>query len=304
MTFSESLEQLRGLPVVDYDPEKGLREAGRKAYRVRTAYDNSLGFGEKLTRFLKEPELPQLTALSIGLWAPESESNASVAVDPLFAARDRLQGLRSLFFGDITFEEQEVSWIEQKDLGPLISALSNLSECFIRGGNSLRLQGLRHPTLSRLVIQTGGLSRTTIQDVLAADLPALEELELWLGSDSYGFDASVADFAPLLEGKLFPRLRALGLCNSIIADDLAAAVAKAPILSRIQVLDLSSGTLSDVGAQALLASAGILKLSKLDLHHHYLSEEVMARLSGLGIEVDVSGREEGDEEDRYCAVSE
>jgi hypothetical protein len=304
MTFAESVDELWGLPIVDYDPSRGLREAGRKAYRVRTDFDAEQGFKDILARFLEEPDLPKLTALSIGLWAPESESGADVAATPLLAAKDRLQGLRSLFFGDITYEEQEVSWIDQTDLGPLVTALGGLSECFIRGGQNLRLTGLRHPALSRLVIQSGGLGRVTIQDVLAAEMPALEELELWLGSDNYGFDATVDDFEPLLSGRLFPHLRSLGLCNSIITDELAAAVAKSRVLERIQVLDLSSGTLSDKGAEALVSSPAVRRLSKLDLHHHYMSEAMVARVSALGIEVDVSGREEGDEEDRYCAVSE
>lgn len=42
MTFSGSVEQRWGLPVVDYDPDKGLREAGREAYRVRTDHDADL----------------------------------------------------------------------------------------------------------------------------------------------------------------------------------------------------------------------------------------------------------------------
>jgi hypothetical protein len=305
MTFNQSLEELWGCPVVDYDPAQGLREAGRKAYRIRTEYDASLKFVDLLARFLEEPELPKLTALSIGLWAPESECGAAVAVDPLLAARDRLQGLRSLFFGDITFEEQEVSWIEQTDLGPLVSSLAGLSECFVRGGNNLRLTKLSHPALSRLVIQSGGLSRATIADVLAAQLPVLEELELWLGSDNYGFDAAVADFEALLAGRLFPRLRSLGLCNSIITDEIAAAVSQAPLLDRIQVLDLSGGTLSDAGAAHLLSSTAIKRLSKLDLHHHYLGEATTKRLTALPMEVDVSEGQDGDDpDDRYCAVSE
>jgi hypothetical protein len=74
-------------------------------------------------------------------------------------------------------------------------------------------------------------------------------------------------------------------------------------LERIHVLNLSSGTWA-TGAEALLASPAIRRLSRLDLHHHYLSADMMKRLSALGIEIDLSDRQEGDEEDRYCAVSE
>ena len=50
------------------------------------------------------------------------------------------------------------------------------------------------------------------------------------------------------------------------------------------------------------------KLKKLDLHHHFCSNDMMQRLQTLGIEVDVSEREEPDEwdgqEQRFVAVSE
>jgi hypothetical protein len=82
-------------------------------------------------------------------------------------------------------------------------------------------------------------------------------------------------------------------------------VATAPVLDHVRVLDLSLGTLGDVGAAALLASPAVARLQKLDIHHHYCSDEMVARLQGLGIEVDASEQErEEDEDDRYVAVGE
>jgi hypothetical protein len=89
---------------------------------------------------------------------------------------------------------------------------------------------------------------------------------------------------------------------------VAAVLAHAPVLEQIRVLDLSLGTLSDEGAAALLASPAVRQLEKLDLHHHYCSEETMAALQGLGIEVDVSERQEpqnwGNGDHRFVAVGE
>ena len=88
----------------------------------------------------------------------------------------------------------------------------------------------------------------------------------------------------------------------------ALRVAGAPVLERLRVLDLSLGTLGDDGAAALLASPLVAQLDKLDIHHHYCSDEMMARLQAIGIEVDVSEREQEEEWDgerhRYVAVSE
>ncbi len=81
-------------------------------------------------------------------------------------------------------------------------------------------------------------------------------------------------------------------------------MATAPVLAHVRVLDLSLGTLGDEGAAVLLASPAVARLQKLDIHHHYCSDEMVARLQALGIEVDVSEQEEGDEGDRYVAVGE
>ena len=170
------------------------------------------------------------------------------------------------------------------------------------------LRGDRFPRLRELVVQAGGLPRGVVHEVGSADLPALEHLELWLGTPEYEGDATVEDLAPLLGGERFPRLRYLGLRNSMITDDIAAVVALAPVTARLDVLDLSMGTLGDAGAQALLNAPGVRKLKKLDVEHHYCSPEVVERLKGLGIEVNADDPQEADEWDgqphRYVQVSE
>jgi len=74
------------------------------------------------------------------------------------------------------------------------------------------------------------------------------------------------------------------------------------------VLDLSLGTLTDAGAQHLLESPTIASLQKLDLHHHYCSDEMEEKLAALGPQVDMSGQEKPYEyngsSSRYVAVSE
>jgi hypothetical protein len=111
-----------------------------------------------------------------------------------------------------------------------------------------------------------------------------------------------------LSGSSFPRLTYLGLRDSEIADAVAAAVASAPILDRIRILDLSLGTLGDEGAAALLANPAVARLEKLDIHHHFCSNEMIARLQKLGMELDASEtqeeREYNNEHWRYVAVGE
>jgi len=120
----------------------------------------------------------------------------------------------------------------------------------------------------------------------------------------------VPDLAPILAGANLPALTYLGLRDSEIADQVAAAVASAPVVARLHILDLSLGTLSDVGAAALLTGQPLTHLRKLDLHHHFLTEEmaerVRAELESAGVEVDLSEAEldASSPEERFIAVSE
>jgi predicted DNA-binding WGR domain protein len=282
-------------------------------YRLALTYDEEdeerKSLSDKLAAFLAEPAAAQAQGLVIGHWGGVDSVDQSSApiVEALVAARDRLPNLRHLFLGDIVTEENEVSWIQQTDVSPLFEAYPALEEFRVRGSNNLSFGTLQHKNLKTLTVETGGLPVSVLREVCAAKLPALVHLELWLGEEQYGWDGTVEDLKPLLSGKLFPKLRYLGLRDSIIANEVAAAVAQAPVLKEIRVLDLSLGNLDDEGARALAGSADVAKLEKLDIHHHFVSEEVVAQLKGLGIEVDAGERMKPwdfDPDYRYIAVGE
>jgi hypothetical protein len=109
---------------------------------------------------------------------------------------------------------------------------------------------------------------------------------------------------PLLTGKLFPKLKYLGLRDSVIGDEVAKAAAASPLVGRIDSLDLSLGTLGDEGGEALLASPAVKKLKWLNLRYHYMSPAMMERLAKLGPEVDVSELQSESEYGRYVSVGE
>jgi hypothetical protein len=299
----EHLTEFAGRPVRDWDADGGIRDAAGTAYRLSLSYDeadNGATLADKLGAFLADPNAGQVEALVIGSWnaADAGESSEPIVEALAAAARGRLVRLRHLFFGDIISEECEISWIVQSDLSPLLEAYPDLEHLTVRGGQGLSLGAPRHEKLRELVLQSGGLPPAVVHEVTSADLPALEHLELWLGTPSYEGNATVEDVAPLLWGDRFPWLRYLGLKNSEIQDEIAQAVAAAPVLDRLEVLDLSMGTLGDAGAKALLDSRAVRRLRKLDIHHHYVTPSVVARLQALGIEVDASDSEAGyDEED-------
>ena len=312
MSIYENLSEFAGRKVEDWNPDAGLFDPKGKAYRLTISYDEGeegISQVDKLAELLQDPNAARLEALVIGAWIEVAggESSAPI-VEALAAARDRLTGLKHLFFGDITMEESEISWITQSDLSPLLEAYPRLEHLTVRGGTSLSLGTPRHQHLRELIIQAGGLPPQVIHEIGAADLPALEHLELWLGEPNYGGDATVEDLAPLLKADRFPRLKYLGLKNSEIQDDIAAVVSLAPVTSRLRVLDLSMGTLGDEGARALLGSPAIKGLKKLDIHHHFVSKELVAALQALGIQVDAGDSQEpqewGGESHRFISVSE
>lgn len=171
---------------------------------------------------------------------------------------------------------------------------------------------MKHERLRALTIQAGGLPSEVVRGVLDSELPALERLDLWLGVSAYEGNTDLADLAPLLSGTRFPLLDHLGVRNSEIQNEIASAVASAPVVAQLRVLDLSNGTLGDEGAAALLEGQPLTHLELLDLHHHFLTdamaERVRSALEPHGVRVDLSEKCEpwGDRgaEGRYTAVSE
>lgn len=309
MGFYEHFSNFAGKEVRDFQAGETI-DPQQYVYRIRVDYDSEIEGVDLLQELLSAPEVEQLTGLIIGAWASEMAGDPPDAVnEALVAAADRLPQLKALFLGEMTEEENEVSWIVQTDVSPILAAFPRLEELWIRGSQGLSLGSApAHGNLRKLVIECGGLPRNVVQELGRSQLPQIEHLELYLGTDEYGWDGEVGDLAPILSGKLFPQLKYLGLRDSSIADDVATAVAAAPIVERLETLDLSLGTLGDAGAEALLASSRLLKLKRLDLHHNYISPPLAGKLEALPIEVDTSERLEedvyGGTAYRYCAISE
>lgn len=141
------------------------------------------------------------------------------------------------------------------------------------------------------------------------DLPALQHLELWFGSDNYGGDCWDRDLVTLLEDLKFPDLLYLGLRNSQFANEMIDLLVRSLLLETLQVLDLSLDTLTDKGAAKLLECSAIRHLRILNVSENYLSETLIEQLRSLGIQVLADEQREEDEDEdpayrRYCVVAE
>lgn len=303
MTFNGHVETFAGLPVVGFDPDTvaGVADPAAVAWRLAVEYEDEAEVFLASLDALVAAVGPAVTALVVGEWGTAYEEPPPL--DELVARAGALPDLRALFLGEMTFDECEVSWITTDDPAKLLTAWPGLVHLWSRG--STHFSPVTSPVLETLVFESGGLPASTVRAVGASDLPALTHLELWLGTGDYGGDSTVDDLAEILGGARLPALRHLGLRNAEQADAVAAALASAPVVARLAVLDLSMGTLGDDGARALLGGQPLTHLRRLDLHRHYLSEEMTARLEAElpGVEVDVNDRQ-ADDDRRYVSVGE
>ena len=261
---------------------------------------------EKMEAFVNSAQAAETEALVIGAWEEAYETSPTAALTLLFDSANKLPLLREIFVGDMDSEECEISWIQQDNYTRLFSAFPQLERLHIKGSTGLTLSDtpINHASLKALTIECGGLPKSVLQQIATADLPNLEYLQLYLGVEDYGFDASITDLHPFISATPFPNLKHLGLMDSEIADEIAMAIANSPVLQQLESLDLSQGTLSDEGAQHLLASDAIKQLKKLDLHYHYLSNDMMKKLKALPLIVDVSEQQDIEDDWRYPAVTE
>ena len=265
----EHISQYAGLPVVDFlekgSDESYLRMATRRARRRGEEAPTSANHRERmegaekdpgsvawrlrhaaysedfipyLDRFVEEVDTSRVKALVIGDWgfADGADQSSADVRDALIEHAAAFPALRSIFLGDVTSEECEISWIQHDDLAPLLAAYPLLENLTVRGVGdtypgavALSLHIPRHSALRSLTLQTGGLPGRVVREVVSSDLPALEHLELWLGLDLYGGDATPDDLAPLLSGRAFPNLRTLGLRNSQHTGRWAHTLAEAPV---------------------------------------------------------------------------
>jgi hypothetical protein len=310
MTIDDHETRFAGLPIVDLAAEDQLKDPANSAWRLSLTYEDAEDGGsmvDRLDDLFDQPEAADVSALVIGAWNFDSSESSKELIEKLVKDAGKLPSLRALFIGDITAEEQEISWIQQSDVTPLLKMFPRLEVLRIRGGEGLELKPTNHQSLRELVIEAGGLPAKVLRGALACQFPRLERLELWTGDDGYGGDSSISDFETLFGGGLFPGLKHLGIRDCKYVDDVVAGLLGAPLLKRLHAVDLSLGLLSDVGGKLIVTAAEAFRhLEKLDLHYHYLSDAMVAELKATGLPLDLSDQQtpDGPDGERYVAVAE
>lgn len=320
--FYERISKLTGKQVVVWEDGDELKDPANTIYHLGCLQGSSedgtneglYRLGGSFANLVNQPNVDQVTGLLLVESADNLESSDR-DIEELVLARSQLPHLKAIFLGDIDINQRFADWYWQHswipfplcDVSPLFNAYPHLECLQILSGNGIgpdlgTLQNASH--LKALIVQTNGLSANTARQIATADLPALEYLEVYVGTHDYGGNTTLEDITPMLVGEKFPKLKYLGLRNcDEFTDELAKAISQSPMMSHLEVLDLSLGSLSDEGAQALLDCPYLCSLKKLDIHFHFCSEAMMDKLKALPIEVDVSDPN-ADEGFRYCAISE
>ncbi|AVH71456.1 STM4015 family protein [Nostoc sp. 'Lobaria pulmonaria (5183) cyanobiont'] len=305
-----AVTQFANQQVVEFDQNIGITEPINKAYVLRCGYDdNEQNLWSQLSRLLQESNANKVEALVFGLWPEAYERDSSSIVEALFDGKKYLTNLKAVFIGDIAPDECEISWIQQSDISPILRAYPKLEILQVRGGDGLHFSPpVRHDRLKALIVETGGLNRDAVAQICKMNLPALEHLELWFGSEDYGGDCWVEDIHPIIFEGIFPNLTYLGLRNSQFTDEIVSAIVACPIINSISILDLSMGTLSDIGAEELLNCQAISYLDILNVSESFLSEEMIDKLSSLDVRVLANNQKKEDEDSyihgRYCSIAE
>jgi hypothetical protein len=270
--------------------DRVLELAWRRGFIERARIDGYFDRGESeevLATLFRHPSGRFLRELEIGCHHAGDQDNTLMAA--LIVSADPAPPLRRLFLGD--FDDTQVDQIDISraplgDVSGLGQRYPLLEDVILKGMGSVGLGSLALPRAKRFAIRTSTLQRATLDAVVRATWPALEDLELWFGDEYYGADCT-ADDMPALLRLAAPALRTLRLMNAPFTDELVPHLVSAPLARTLEVLDLSLGTLTGAGADQLIAHARVFeRLQRLVVYDCALDDASLERMRVAGLPVD------------------
>jgi hypothetical protein len=266
-------------------------EAGFIA-RARIGRDEHGRAEAVLERLLAHRSARFLRELVIGRHQSGDQNNERMAELLLYSSP--VPPLRTLYladFDDSQYDGIDISRAPIGDLTELGAIYPALEDVILKGRGDVELGTLSLPRARRFALRTSTLTRRALGQILAAPWPELEELELWFGDPErgYGAECVLDDALPLLADAGFPKLRALRLMNAAFTDELCPHLLTSPRVRRLEVLDLSMGTLGDAGARILAGGrAALAHLRTLKITDSFIGLAARADLLASGLPIDES----------------
>jgi hypothetical protein len=317
--FWQNFEYLDGLPdrhasifadrqVVNFEPGMAIVNPHETAYALREergwgSADRQLSIEDRWYALLQDPRVNEVEALVFGYGICGSDY-----VKFLVEHHQWFDSLKALFLGDIEDREQMISNLSfGRDLSPILSVYPDLEILHIRCGgysNSLYFSEWWHENLKVLRIESSGLNRSAITSLCQLELPALEYLELWTGSEEYGSNSTIDDIMPIISGDVFPCLRYLGVKNCEYTDEVALVLAKSSLLEQLIELDLSMGTLTNDGLFALLQASNIDRLDKINIDDNFIRTNGDLARFNIKPNLLTGTKSRHSSRERYCSIRE
>ena len=201
--------------------------------------------------------------------------------------------LRRLYVADFddSFDDGlDLSHVLLGDASELGEIFPSLEDGALKGRGDVVLRGLALRRCRRVALRTSTMTRDTLDAILTAPWPVLEELELWFGDPDRHYGAQIADPEPLgrlLSGTRFPALRVLRLMNAPFVSALIPALARSRLAAQIELLDLSMGIATDDDARALaMRHPAFPNLRTVRFVETGVTQTGRNRLRAAGFEVD------------------
>ncbi len=264
------------------------------------------------------PHCAGLEELRVGVLRWEHLEHDVPALLKAAAAEPWAPTLKTLRVGDLD-DDIDMTHHPVGNLSFLPKAFPGLESLFIHSGTwqpkALVYPKMDFPKLKELTLETCSMSTARLARVLDGRMPALERLSLWFGDrDDLGATATADELDVLLEGKLFPKLRHLGVMNAPFTDDFCERLGRSKLLPRLTSLDLSRGMMGDEGARALARTPkAFAHLEQLDVSHSFLTIDGIHALAVLSCPLVTKGQQTPHPADpdypdphngRYVSVSE
>jgi uncharacterized protein (TIGR02996 family) len=264
-------------------------------------YDGYNG-SEAIEELLAHPSAMFLRDFTIGILAYSDNSYGHVFE---MLAKNPKPLLNQLYVGAFESEETELNWSSIGTTAPLWreGVVPNLEQLTLRSG-SMDLEGIHAPNMKSLHLITGGFDSKSLEALCAASWPNLHTLELQLGQEH---EIAIDELDAIFEGSHFPALKSLTLSNTMISDEIAAAIVESKIVKQLESLDLTLGTLGDEGAEALIrGKSALAHLKRIDLSENWISKSVCSRLNGICAQLFDAAQQDdqGDRGNRYIAAYE
>jgi uncharacterized protein (TIGR02996 family) len=203
-----------------------------------------------LVAVLELPTARFLQSLRLGPCAAEDEMSFQALIDA-FEETKKPATLRELYLGNVG--DWDISSTYTGNFGSIAPLFPKLEKLTLHAGGIDLGKNVSLPELTSLAIETGGLSKDDIKEILSLKAPKLERLEIWFGNKHYGASGGVKDIMPIIDGSAFPKLKHLGIMNCEWVGEASRALVGSKMLKQLESLDLSMGCLSDADIDAMVA---------------------------------------------------